>query len=121
MTVIHDDGVLRTLKIDDLSYDKLVELQERLLAATRTGRVEWDVYPPSEKTSFEWRSTTNPNAYVVVKPDRIQVWEHHSRKVVEFAPATDVLHRTITERKQRIAEDTLSAIMADLDRMEAEA
>jgi hypothetical protein len=102
---VREDDVLSQY---DVSYDKLVELQQRLCDRTRAGKVEWEVYGDR----FQYTAKVG---VVDVTSEHVSIYNDSGVRLRRFRPDSNDLYRAIKEWKEKLAQDVISAIMADLD------
>lgn len=93
----------------DVSRAKIEELLDRLLRLTEAGRGKWERQPDG---NHKWAL---PSGMIDVGPQTVTLWDDRGTCLRRFTPPKDALWLACEDMHERMAGETLDAIIAHLE------
>jgi hypothetical protein len=102
------------LSPQDVSYEKLLELQRCLLTATRSGQISWKRHGDE----YDWAA---PSGVIAMSPAGISVYNDSGTRIRQFQPETDALYQAAAASQRVMVNGVINQIIAELDALEVPA
>jgi hypothetical protein len=92
----------------DVSYGKLIELEQRLMAATHDKRMSWGRLGDS----YNYAS---PHGLIDVSPAGVTIYDDNGTRLRQFRYETNELFEMVADWYEAMATETIDRVLAELD------